>query len=169
MPNINWDELRFIKDWSAALTQILAEAKTAREANDSEARQELQDLLLQFVKNSPPNCEALDKIARRAAEDLFIEQTSAAVAAISARMNELKSATGLIEGVTSENKETARSLQLKNVTSAIDKARNAVQALKTIERALANPDNDLLTKIEALLRAVDELQVITQPTPSPAN
>lgn len=162
MPNIVWEDLRFIKDWSAALNQILAEAKTAREANDFDARQELHELLLQFIKNSPPNCEALDKIARRASADIFEEQTGAAVAAITARMNELKAATGLIEGVTAENKENTKSLQLKNVVSAIDKAKNAVESLKTIERALTNPDNNLLGKIEALLRAVDELRPLTQ-------
>ena len=163
MPNIVWEELRFIKDWSAALNQILAEAKSASEANDFDARQELHDLLLQFIKNSPPNCEALDKIARRASADIFAGQTGAAVAAITARMNELKAATALIEGVTSENNEDTKSLQLKSVVSAIDKDRNAVESLKRIEQALTNPDNNLLAKLEALLRAVDELRPLTQP------
>jgi hypothetical protein len=100
MEDIRWDELDSIKDWSAVLKKLLDEARTAIEQNDSEKRLALQDLLVEYVKNSPAKCEELDKIANRAAKDLFLDQIGASLQAIAARNTELQKVTDMMSGAT---------------------------------------------------------------------
>jgi len=155
MTEINFNELIFITDWARALDQLLQDAKQAIQNNDFEERQLIQETLADFKKQSPPECAALDKIADRAIDDLFISITSDALTAIMARLGELKDATKLISGVTAANSDAAKDLQFKNVISALDKAKAATNTLRQLEMSMTNPDNSLLQKINALLTAIE--------------
>ena len=113
MTEINFNELIFITDWARALDQLLQDAKQAIQNNDFEERQLIQETLADFKKQSPPECAALDKIADRAIDDLFISITSDALTAIMARLGELKDATKLISGVTAANSDAAKDCNSK--------------------------------------------------------
>src|SRR5438552_2287210 len=105
---IKFDELITIEDWSDALRRILDAAVEATKQKDSQGRQELQDLLLTFIKKSPAKIELLDVIAREAIEDLALAEISASLERISSRSAELNRAVGLIDAVTAEAKKDAR-------------------------------------------------------------
>jgi len=157
MANINFDMLITAEDWADALQQLLDDAKAAINANDQQAKLDAQDSLRTFSKLSPVQFEFLDNIAHKAVNDLFNSVAGSALAAISSRNAELQQATKLIKNVTSEAQKDAKSIQFEKVISVLDKAKSAAEALKTLETSLAQPDQQLLSKIKALLDAIDSL------------
>ena len=157
MPQINFDMLVTISDWARVLNQILGNAKAAIDANDQGAKLDTQDLLRTYAKRSPPECEFLDNIALKAINDLFTSVAETALDAIAARNAELKQATKLIDSVSTQAQKDAKSIQFEKVISALDKARSAAETLKSLESSLAQPDQNLLSKIKALTDAIDSL------------
>lgn len=147
LPKIRFDELITIDDWSDALRKILDGAVKATQDKDSQTRQDLQDLLLTFIKRSPAKVELLDVIAREAIEDLALAEISASLERISSRSAELDRASGLIDAVTAEAKKDARQLQLESALDALGKAKAAIDALNKVEKAVADPDQNLLQKL----------------------
>jgi hypothetical protein len=154
IPKIKFDNLITIEDWSDSLRAILDATVAAIENEDSQERQALQDLLLIFIKRSPAKVELLDVIAREAIEDLALAEISVSLARISARSAELNRASGLIDAVTAEAKKDARALQMESTLEALAKAKAAVDALNKIEKAIANPDQNLLQKLKASSEAI---------------
>lgn len=157
MANINFDTLITIDDWAGALQQLLDDATAATNANDQQAKLEAQDALRTFSKLSPPQAEFLDTIAHKAVNDLFISVADSALAAIASRNTELQQATKLIKDVSIQANKDAKSIQFEKVISALDKAKSAADALKTLETGLQKPDQNLLDKIKALLDAIDAI------------
>jgi len=149
LPKTKFDELITIQDWSDALRKILDGAVKATEDEDSQARQDIQDLLLTFIKRSPAKVELLDVIAREAIEDLALAQISESLRRISSRSAELDRASGLIDAVTAEAKKDARQLQLESTIDALGKAKAAIDALNKVEKAVVDPDQNLLQKLKA--------------------
>ena len=101
--------------------------------------------------------EFLDNIATKAVGDLFISVAAQALAAIASRNAELLEATKLIKNVTSQAEKTTKSIQFEKVISAMDKAKSAAETLKTLETALAQPDQNLLRRIKDVTDAIDQL------------
>jgi hypothetical protein len=153
-PRIKFDALITIEDWSDALRKILDAAVKATEDKDAEGRQDLMDLLLTFIKRSPAKVELLDVIAREAIEDLSLAEISESLQRISSRSAELNRAVGLIDAVTVEAKKDARKLQLESTLDALAKAKAAIDALNKIEKAVADPDQNLLDKLRASADAI---------------
>ena len=122
LPKINFDRLLTIDQWTNALVTILDAAVEATADKDSTLRIDLQDLLLTFIKRSPPMVESLDTIARQAIEDLAVAEIDASLERITARSAELTRATGLIKAVTEEAKKDTRTLQLESTLDALAKA-----------------------------------------------
>lgn len=154
LPRIKFNELVGIDEWAAALRKILDAAVAATADKDAEDRQALMDLLLTFIKSSPAKVEVLDVIAREAIEDLSLAEISASLERISSRNAELVRAVGLIDAVTAEAKKDARTLQLETTLDALAKAKAAIDALTKIEKALSDPDNDLLAKLKGSGEAI---------------
>ena len=157
MANINFDLLGTLDDWAGALQQLLDDAKAAIQAGDQQAKLAAQATLRTFTNRSPVEAEFLDNIALRAVNDLFLSVASAALAAIAARNAELQEATKTITDVTLQAEESAKSIQFKKVIAAMDKAKSAAEALKALEKSMAQPDQNLLSKIKAALDAIDAL------------
>lgn len=154
-PRIQFDELITIDDWSGALRRILEAAVKATEAKDALGRQDLMDLLLTFIKLLPAKVEVLDMIAREAIQDLSLAEISASLERMtSSRIAEVNRSIGLIDAVTAESKRDARALQLESTLDALTKARAAVEALNRIEKALSQPDTNLLDKLNATGEAI---------------
>ena len=157
MANINFDLLITIQDWAGALQQLLDDAKAAIQGNDQQARLNAQTALRTFTKLSPVEAEFLDNIALEAINDLFNSVASQALAAIASRNAELEDATKLIKNVSSQAQKDAKSIQFEKVISAMDKAKSAAEALKTLENSLVQPDQNLLGRITAVTNAIDAL------------
>ena len=157
MANINFDLLFTTEDWANALQQLLDDAKAAINANNQQAKLDAQDALRNFSKQSPVQFEFLDNIAHKAVSDLFISVADSALAGISARNAELAQATKLIKNVTSEAQKDAKSIQFEKVIAVLDKAKSAADTLKTLETSLAQPNQNLLNRITALMDAIDSL------------
>ncbi len=157
MANINFDLLVTIEDWAGALQQLLDDAKAAIQANDQQARLNAQVALRNFTKLSPVEAEFLDNIAVKAVNDLFISVAETALANIASRNTELQEATKLIKNVTSQAEKSTKSIQFEKVISAMDKAKSAAEALKALETALAQPDQNLLRRIRDVTDAIDAL------------
>ena len=154
VPKIKFDDLIAIEDWSDALRKILDAAVEATEQRDSQARLDLQDLLLAFTKRSPAKVELLDVIARDAIEDLALAEIAVSLERISSRSAELSRAVDLIGAVTAEAKRDARALQLESTLDALAKAKTAIDTLNRLEKTLASPDQDLLQKLKASADAI---------------
>ena len=154
VPRIKFDTLVTIDDWSGALRKIIDAAVAATANKDARTRQELQDLLLVYIKKSPAKVELLDVIAREAVEDLALVEIGVSLERIASRSAELERAVDLIAAVTAEAGKSARALQLERTIDALTAARAAVDALSRLERALASPDEDLLQKLKASADAI---------------
>jgi hypothetical protein len=151
---IKFDELITIEDWSNALGRILDAAFKATEDENTEARQDLMDLLLLFIKRSPAKVELLDAIARETIEDLALAEISVSLERISSRSAELSRAAGLIDAVTADAKKDARQLQLESTLDALGRAKTAIDAFNKFEKALDSPDRNLLQKLKASADAI---------------
>lgn len=158
MAKINFDDLVTIADWADALQLLMNDAKAALTANDQDAKIKTQDMLRTFIKRSPVETEFLDDIAFKAINDLFISVAGTALNAISARNAELQQATKLIKNVSSQAQKDAKAIKFTAVISALDKAKSAAEALKSLETSLTAPDQNLLAKIKALTDAIDALK-----------
>lgn len=154
LPQIKFDDLINIEDWSGALREIVDAAVEATEKKDAVTRRDLQDLLLTFIKRSPSKVELLDVIARKAIEDLALAEIAVSLERISSRSAELNRAAGLVEAVTAEAGKGARKLQLESTLDALAKAKAAIDALTKIEKAASAPDSSLLQKLKASGEAV---------------
>jgi hypothetical protein len=162
IPRIKFDDLITIDEWAAALQQILTAATAATRSNNSADRIDLQNLLLAYIKKSPPKVEMLDVIARETIDDLALAEISVSLDRIASRNAELQRATGLIGAVAAEAKKDARALKLEGVVDALAKARAAVDALKALENSLSNPDQKLLDKLRAVGQTIAELNATIQ-------
>ena len=158
MANINFDLLVTLEDWAGALQELLNDARAAIAANNQAQKISAQDALRTFTKRSPVEAEFLDNIALKAINDLFISVVDTALAAIGARNAELQQATKLMKDVSAQAKKDAKKIQFENVISVLDKAKAAAETLKQLENSLTQPDQNLLTRIRALVEAIDDLR-----------
>lgn len=149
----DWNDLILLQDWAEALKKILADAAGATAAS----RQAVAEVLKTFVKLSPFSAGALDDIATRAIIDLNTSTIIDLAAAIAARSAELKTQIELIEGVTSQAGTDAQGLRLDGVNKVLANAKMALNAIKTANSALGNPDAALTKKIDAVVKAIDGL------------
>lgn len=156
MDTPDWDNLILLQDWAEALKAILADAEQAIQSDGNE-RQAVAETLRTFVKKSPFNAGALDKIATDAIIDLNINVIADALRAIRTRNEELKRQIDLIEGVTSQAGADAKQLRLDGVNKILADAKMALQALQSANNALVSPDNALSKKVAAIIKAIDGL------------
>ena len=158
MANIKFDQLFTLEDWAGALQELLNDAQAAITANNQAQKISAQDALRTFMKQSPVQAEFLDNIALKAINDLFISVADTALAAIGARNAELQQATKLMKDVSAQAKKDAKKIQFESVVSVLDKAKAAAETLKELENSLAQPDQNLLARIRALMEAIDGLR-----------
>lgn len=154
---MNWDELITIKDWANALDDLLAQAKKAVQDDNDAKKSELQDILLEYISESPPTANPLDQVAHQAIDDLNRSQKNAILKAINDRNAQLKQLRQLIETASAQAMSTARDIQLKSVQELLGKVKTSVEVLKTLETALDQPDLTLVQKIKDTVKAVEEL------------
>jgi hypothetical protein len=164
MAQIDFGTLTTVDDWSNALKTLIDDARIAVQNNDSDARLATQAQLTDFITNSPSFCAPLDVVARDTARDLFTSELNAALASLASRDADLAKATATIGGATAHANQSAKSIQFTQAISFLDKSKDVLVQLKTIEEQLAAPDVDLLTKIQTVIAAIEELKNARQPS-----
>ena len=164
MTQVNFPRLVTIEDWAEALSHILEDAAAAVAATDAAGRLEAQRLLLDFIKQSPSKCDALDDIASKASQDLYAATVEQAVQAIAARNAELARAVALIQGVTVEAGKDAAEIQFERVMDLGERLTAAAKALKVVSSNAAKKQ-ELGRRIEDVLNAVEALNKLSTAPP----
>ena len=163
MAEIKWAELVTVRDWADALAALLEEAEAAARSGTAQSRVAVHDQLHEFIKQSPTAAEPLDAIARQAATDILTAQVETLINSIAERNAELRRATRLIEGVTDEAEKGAGAIQFKKVVDLLGKAKEGIEVLKGLEGTLVDADEGLKTKLEAVFKAIKELEAVAAP------
>lgn len=158
MKNIEWNKLKKIADWAEVLNDLLDEAKSATEKNDSEKRREIRKLLVKFVEKSPLKCANLSDIASEEAKDIISDQVDERLKAIASRNAELKKLVRLMNDVTAEAREDEKELQFKTLIETIGTIKGIAETLKNVEGTFTDPEADVLDKIEAVVEAVKKYE-----------
>ena len=158
MENIEWNKLVKIADWAKVLSDLLSEAKSAVENNDSDKRLKIQGLLVMFTEKSPLKCDALSKIASEAAEGIFLDQVNESLKAIASRNAELEKVIRLLKDVTREANKDEKELQFENLIETIEKITEIAETLKDVASTFTGPEADLLAKIEVVTTAVKKYE-----------
>ena len=157
---IKWSELVTTEAWVDVLEKILEEAEAAIQQNDAGKKLELQRLLKEFTKQSPPipALDTLDGIARKTHDDLFVNIVEKSIEAIALRNAELGKAKDSISGAARELQNEQKASMIKNIIEALQKPKPLLDTLKTLEENRDNPDRALLKRIEALKNAISEFE-----------
>ena len=158
MENIKWNKLPKIADWAKVLSDLLGEAKSAVANNDSDKRLEIQRLLVRYTEKSPLKCAALSKIASEAAEDLFLNQVDESLKAMAFRNADLEKLMELVNNVTGEARKDEKELQFENLIETLETIKGIAETLKDVEGTLTDQEADVLAKIEAVTKAVEEYE-----------
>lgn len=165
MANINFDTLVLKSDWAGALQTLLAESETAIKQQNRDQMAALRTQFITFIKRSPSMCDFLDDIALKAVDNLALADLNASLAAIQSRNKDLKAAIATIEVATEKAEKDAKALQLKNVIAALDKAKSAVETLKSLESKLEQPNQGLLARISSVTAAIEDLLKLAKTQP----
>lgn len=163
MAKINWDALTTPDDWAGALKTLIADAKDAVRGGDQSQKIDVQSQLADFVERAPAFCAPLVPVARAAGRDLFGSVVDKALADLATRDAELQKAVESIQGATAKADKSAQSIQFAGVIDVLDRSKAALNELKALQEKLLAPDQDLLTKIEAVTAAIDDLRTIVKP------
>jgi hypothetical protein len=154
---IIWNRLITNADWIGALATILDDVEDS-DQSDSNERAKLQDQLQTFVEKSPSRLSALDDIAARVSVDVMITDVARRIGEIRARNAELSAlATALGEQVEAANRDAGRILR---ITAEINKAKDAILAVKNMASRLSEDKPDAVDAIRAVLDGLSSLDSI---------
>jgi hypothetical protein len=164
MPASKFSSVITVEDWTTALAAILDDVERAVESGKFRKKSELQDLLFEFIEASPTSAESLDRIARRAAEDLLKAQVHEAAAGIATRNAELEEVTKLIHQSTVEAKDGVRVLQFEKVMESLESVRAGIEALMGMREGLTDDDADLMDRLVEIAGAIEDFQKLAEGT-----
>jgi hypothetical protein len=155
---MDFSQLMTLADWTSALEQLIASSNTALQNNDDTQISDLQDVLFQFQRQSPPNFESLDTIAFKTSLELNRANRNTALKNLANLSQELKNLNSIL-GVATENAtQSADALQLKNVKDFLSKAKTSLTILKGLRNDLADNSTDLGKKITAVFKAIKDFE-----------
>lgn len=156
----NWDALITFEDWAKVLHELLGEARKAIHSGNIEKRVAVQEELSAFIMTSPNTLAAeLDEIARKAITDIFKTTVDEALASLANRTAELATHIKVVNAVTLEAEQAARSIRLENATKVISSATAILRDLHELRQALTATKEDTLLagKIDKTVKALQEL------------
>lgn len=156
----NFAGLSSLEQWAKALEDLLAEAQSAVESQNLDAKRQAQKNFLEFIKASPPKCNFLDQIAGRAATNVFESVVDQALAELSARNDELHTVTEAMNGIAEEAQKDARALMFEDTIGALTKVTAVLEAFKELEEQLDTPDAELLGQIAAVASSAADLVAV---------
>jgi hypothetical protein len=154
---IKWDDLTTDADWIGALAIILDDIEDGPQS-DSNERAMLQGQLQTFVEKSPARLSALNEIATQVSVNIMITDVARRIDEIKARNAELSvAAAALGEQVEAANRDAGR---IPRITAEINKARDAILAVKDMAARLSADKPDAVDAIRAVLDGLSSLDSI---------
>ena len=154
---IKWNDLITDAEWIGALATILDDIEDGAQS-DSNERAMLQEQLQTFVEKSPARLSALDEIAERVSVNVMVTDVARRIGEINARNVELSGAAAALgEQVEAANRDAGRILR---ITAEINKARDAILAVKVMAARLSADKPDAVDAIRAVLDGLSSLDSI---------
>jgi hypothetical protein len=161
MLNIEWDQLYVKKDWANALDQLLAEARVSGIENQAERLFVCQEDLLKFIELAPTDAEDLKLIAKDAIKNLQYIQVSDDLKAIDQYLLALQDPAIQLEGITTAMDQEKSRLFTKTI-EILNQASSSIDVLVKMEKQLTEPNQDLILRIDAVSRSIQELFVLAE-------
>lgn len=158
MPIIDWNNLLLLSEWAGALRQLLEAAEEAIESHILAQRQQVNQLLKRFIKESPVDAGPLDDIATAAIIDVNLAVIEDALFAIKQRQAELQKLNDLILGVTDQAKSSTEKLRLDKLKKAVDHTKTALEGLKAVNDITGKAGSSLTKKLDKLVADLDNLE-----------
>ena len=155
---MDFSQLMTLADWTTALEQLIASANNALQNNDDTQISDLQDVLFQFQRQSPPNFESLDAIAFKTSLELNRANRNTALKNLTNLSQELINLNSILSVATENAAQSADALQLKNVKDFLSKAKTSINILKDLRNDLANNSTDLGKKVAAVMKSIKDFE-----------
>ena len=165
---IDWDKIQGLDAWTRTLDQLLARARAAAaKGQDGEGeRKEVSDLLVEFVRKSRPNDDAilaLDDVAARAAIDLLKVTIDGRIEGIATRSTELARLGKQFETLAAKGKAQAASIRLDRIREVAQGLTTAVATLQGLKTTLTEGDEkELAAAIDKGIKTVQDLRKLVE-------
>ena len=137
-----FDGITGIDGWGKKLKELLTDAKQIARQNDIDKQLEMSDRLTDFMHESRPNTpeiKKLDNIAEEAAASILRQSIEERLAAVTARTAEYVRLAKDFESQAQENRDSADSIRLKNITQVVNSATGMIKSAKNLKESLKEP------------------------------
>lgn len=159
MVTIEWDQLLVKKDWENALSLLLAEARASCLEDDIDRQIACQKQLGNFINLSPTGVDELNQIALNASREIRNDQRANRIAAIDIYLEQIQNSALKLEGITTAvNQE--RSMHFTKTIEILNQASSSIDVLVKMEKQLTEPNQDLILRIDAVSKSIQELFVL---------
>jgi hypothetical protein len=155
---MDFSELITLTEWTNALDELIAKATLAIQNNDEQQITDLQDVLLDFQRQSPPNFESLDTIAFKISLELNRVNRTTALINIRKLAQELKDLNRILGVATANANQSADVIQLKSTKEILNKAKTSLTILKGLRDDLADNSTNLGQKVAAVFEAIQDFE-----------
>jgi hypothetical protein len=161
MLNIEWDQLSLKKDWTEALQQLLAEARASCLDGDINRRLACQQELATFIKLSPSDTQDLKSIAMSAVQMIYDDQLDGTIKAIDQYLLQLQGPVDQLEEIVTDVQQE-RSMRLTRTIEILNQASSSIDLLVKMERQMTEPNQNLILRIDAVNRSIQELFALAE-------
>jgi hypothetical protein len=155
---MDFSQLISITDWTNALNALISESKVALQNNDTDKIIALQDDLLRFQDQTPPNFDSLDVLAMKTSFELNRASRMTAIKNIEAIATELGNLNLMISIATERANLSAEAIQLRSAKEFLGKAKASLLILKSLKDELTDTSSDVSDKVMALLKAIKDFE-----------
>jgi hypothetical protein len=158
MQEPNWVALKLPSDWKNVLDQLISAARAAIQQGSIADRKAIAELLQKFIDNSPASSSAQDIIAAQVITDINISIIGNAIEGLHGNQPVINHNLTLIEAASAQAEKGERALKLEGLVKAVTTADKAISAMVEAEKTLKDPDKKLIEKLEAALKAIEDLK-----------
>jgi hypothetical protein len=155
-----FDAIKGVDGWRRKLEELLREAEQA--ARDEERRFAVVARLREFVRNSGPQGDAIDRlddIAGGTVRALMTQTIDERLAELADRSVELARLAKTIESTAADASAAGDSIRLVRTRAVVDSLTRSVEAVTALRAIIdGQADRDLVTQVEAGLAALQELR-----------
>lgn len=155
---MDFSQLITLAEWTNVLDELIAKAMLAIQNNEEQQISDLQDVLLDFQRQSPPNFESLDTIAFKVSLELNRVNRTTALINIRKLAQELKDLNRILGVATANANQSADAIQLKSTKEFLNKAKTSLTILKSLRNELADDSTELGKKVAAVFEAIQDFE-----------
>ena len=155
---MDFSQLITLAEWTNVLDELIDKAMLAIQNNEEQQISDLQEVLLDFQRQSPPNFESLDTIAFKVSLELNRVNRTTALINIRKFAQELKDLNRILGVATANANQSADTIQLKTTKEILGKAKTSLTILKGLRDDLADNSTDLGRKVLAVFEAIQDFE-----------